>query len=487
MRFWISMVLFFVLSGSLFSQMPDLTFWYNIRNSSYTMDNQIHIRCETIDSPWGITEILFWQDEIWQSLAMEPYSGLTLEAIVPANPENALICRMRTGNDSLVALMPAYLENDTFPPDLNALSLISSDPSGDTLAAAPQALDLLGSGFAFSDSRFYIALQNNGNGFPTNSGGIFPTEFYFYIAGIVNPENVLIDSVAYAFVYGNVPLIINPGLYRISGTEISFESLQYIAGIETSVIGDMLIMSCQIGDLVDDELFGEWPSMSNSLGLDCVTGVYALPSNMYLVDYTMPALLFIDQYIIEPFINQLPVLSDISYQEGESSTSLEVEYFDFNGNFPLVAEVIVPDVGSFQLWPGSFDYSQPVLFSAVIPVAGWDQLILRFSDNGYEFNEEIVVNTSVDNENLAAAGLFSIFPNPCNPLTNLSFQLQEDTWMELTLYNSRGQRVKTIRNDYQPVGSYSVILDLTANSSGQYFCQLKTGNTILSRKIMLLK
>ncbi|MBN1948217.1 MAG: T9SS type A sorting domain-containing protein [Candidatus Cloacimonetes bacterium] len=487
MRFWIPIVLFFIFCGNLFSQIPDLTLWYNIRNSSYTADSQIHIRCETIDAPWGTTEIFFWQDESWQSLAMDTYSEFTLEGIIPADPENTLICRMRTGNDSLAALMPAYLENDIFPPDLNALSLISSDPSGDTLAAAPQALDLLGSGFAFSDSRFYLALQNNGNGFPTNSGGFFPSEFYFYIAGLVNPEHVLIDSVAYAFVYGNIPLVLSPGLYRISGTEISFESLQFIAGIETSIIGDMLVMSCQIDDLVDDELFGEWPSLSNSLGLDCFTGVYALPSDMYLVDYTMPALLFIDQYIIEPFINQLPALGNINYQEGEFSTSIEVEYFDFNGNFPLISEVIVPDAGSYQLWPGSFDYTQPVIFTAEIPVTGWDQLIIRFSDNGYEFSEEVVVNTSADNENLAATNLFSIFPNPCNPATNIRFELQEDAWMELILYNSRGQKVKTIRDEFQPAGSYSMLLDMTANSSGHYFCQLKTGNTIQSRKVILLK
>ena len=339
-----------------------------------------------------------------------------------------MICRFKTWSDSLVGMMPAYVPEDIFPPDLASLSIIAADDAGDTIDPGPEQLDLLGTYFGYSDTRFYLAFQNNGTGFPTNEGGIFPTEFYAYLVGLVNPENVLVDTAGYGLVYTQVPLFFQPGLYRYAGTEISLDNLQQIAEIETAVVDDILYLACDIETLVNDEYFGDWPSLSNSLALDFITASFSisfqdsLQLDYGLVDLSVPSLQVIKEYIIEPFTNVLPVISDISAEIPEEITFLELTYQDENHNFPLIAEVITDQNETFALQPTTFDFSEPVVFEAEIPGSDWDYLSIFFSDNGYEFVEEIVYNTAVGNQTIQPQLSLKVYPNPFNPETVISFQ-----------------------------------------------------------------
>lgn len=495
--------LFLILQLS--AQIPELNIWNNIRHSSYTQEDEIYIRCETIDLPLIQTDLYYlWEDE-WLEVEMQNLSGLTMEAAINGSHEQNMTCRFKTWSDSLVGMMPAYVAADIFPPDLASLSFIADDAVGDTIDPGPEQLDMLGTYFGYSDTRFYLAFQNNGSGFPTDEGGWLPNEFYAYIGGLINPENVLVDTAGYGFVYTQVPLLFQPGLYRYAGSELSLDNLQQIAEIETAVVDDILYLACDSEDLLNDEYFGDWPSLSRALALEFVTASFSislqdsLQIDYALVDLSVPSLQVIDQYIIEPFTNILPVISGISTEITGENTFLQLTYQDDNYNFPLIAEVVTDQNETFELSPSSFDFTEPVLFETELPLSDWDHLTLFFSDNGYEFVQETIFNTSTETNIMQPEMSLSVYPNPFNPSTLISFRLSDFSdreEMDLAIYNIKGQKIREYSfKDFQYsnlTNQYSVFWegkdDLGKRMpSGIYFCNLSSGEKHLTRKLVLLK
>ena len=88
--------------------------------------------------------------------------------------------------------------------------------------------------------------------------------------------------------------------------------------------------------------------------------------------------------------------------------------------------------------------------------------------------------------------LIGNYPNPFNPETKISYSLAKEGNAELTIYNIKGQKVKTLMNDHVDAGEHSVIWNGkdkngTDVSSGVYFCRLKTVDGVQNRKMLLLK
>ncbi|MCK4695217.1 MAG: hypothetical protein KAT74_05625, partial [Candidatus Cloacimonetes bacterium] len=378
MKKMIFLFLLIFLFQLLSAQGFELSFWNNIRNSSYTVDNELHIRCETLELPGLETEIFYTTQEGWESEEMQQFSGFTYEAIIPALLGETQYCRFRTETDTLVGMMPTFISDDIFPPGISELSLVADDPIGDVLVEDAPHLDIIREYFGYSDSRFYSAISNNDGDFPTDSGGFFPDEFYFYTTTIFNPENVLIDSVVYCLIYADIPMVMDPGLYRVTGTEISLESFEWIGDIETVIIDSTLIMACNIETLTNDEYFGEWPNLSNTLGLEFLTCQLTLPSEFLFADFSILSFQNIDQYIIEPFTNILPGISNLGYLNANGYI-FYCTYSDENGHFPIITELEV-NGNTYAFSPDSFDFSSPVEFYTGVVLEDWDEATFRFSD-----------------------------------------------------------------------------------------------------------
>lgn len=84
-------------------------------------------------------------------------------------------------------------------------------------------------------------------------------------------------------------------------------------------------------------------------------------------------------------------------------------------------------------------------------------------------------------------------PNPFNPSTTISFSIQNDSEVELSIYNIKGQKVKTLANNHYGEGIHSIIWDGDDQnghpvSSGLYCYKLNiNGNTAAVKKCLLLK
>jgi photosystem II stability/assembly factor-like uncharacterized protein len=79
------------------------------------------------------------------------------------------------------------------------------------------------------------------------------------------------------------------------------------------------------------------------------------------------------------------------------------------------------------------------------------------------------------------------YPNPFNPTTRIQYSLTTQAHVTLTVYDLLGRQVKTLVNDIQRQGKYSVLFDGRGLSSGVYYYQLRIQNAIMSRTMILLK
>ncbi len=84
------------------------------------------------------------------------------------------------------------------------------------------------------------------------------------------------------------------------------------------------------------------------------------------------------------------------------------------------------------------------------------------------------------------------YPNPFNPTTTISFSIQNNSNVELTVFNIKGQRVKQLISDQLSAGEYSVFWDGRDENykpvgSGIYLYKLIAGDFQRVRKMILMK
>lgn len=79
------------------------------------------------------------------------------------------------------------------------------------------------------------------------------------------------------------------------------------------------------------------------------------------------------------------------------------------------------------------------------------------------------------------------YPNPFNPSTIISYNVPTADKVLLEVYNSLGQRVKTLVDKEQTSGTYNVKWDASRLASGVYYYRIKVGDFVLTKKAVLIK
>jgi hypothetical protein len=184
---------------------------------------------------------------------------------------------------------------------------------------------------------------------------------------------------------------------------------------------------------------------------------------------------------------------DNSEYEIISSSNQIIEINVFNNldnsiyNYPLSVYVKIPDSWDYvrQEQNGIADTlttvvtdSGRVVLANVAPNSG----ILKLSP---------VTPTNIEHENLSVDKfeLFQNYPNPFNPSTKISWQSPVSGWQTLKVYDVLGNEIAVLVDEYKPAGMYNVQFTMQngQSSSGIYFYQLKVGNYIESKKMIILK
>jgi hypothetical protein len=90
--------------------------------------------------------------------------------------------------------------------------------------------------------------------------------------------------------------------------------------------------------------------------------------------------------------------------------------------------------------------------------------------------------------------LYQNYPNPFNPSTTISYNINKNEIVNLSVYDVSGKLVRVlINNEFKPAGRYQVnfntnnINNTSGLSSGIYYYRLSTGNESVTRKMILIK
>ncbi|MBN2413904.1 T9SS type A sorting domain-containing protein [candidate division KSB1 bacterium] len=84
------------------------------------------------------------------------------------------------------------------------------------------------------------------------------------------------------------------------------------------------------------------------------------------------------------------------------------------------------------------------------------------------------------------------YPNPFNPQTTIKYQVPQNVYVTLEIFNINGQKIKTLIREDRMAGYYTVVWDGTndynmAVSTGMYFLKMKAGEYVKIIKMSFLK
>ncbi|NQU68120.1 MAG: T9SS type A sorting domain-containing protein, partial [Candidatus Marinimicrobia bacterium] len=79
------------------------------------------------------------------------------------------------------------------------------------------------------------------------------------------------------------------------------------------------------------------------------------------------------------------------------------------------------------------------------------------------------------------------YPNPFNPVTNITFGLPYDSDVKINVYDMLGREVDQLVNSTLQAGSHKIVWNARNISSGLYVVKMETGNVTKIQKVLLMK
>ena len=109
-----------------------------------------------------------------------------------------------------------------------------------------------------------------------------------------------------------------------------------------------------------------------------------------------------------------------------------------------------------------------------------------------DYDKSVAIEFNPGAPVLQTYSLYQNYPNPFNPNTTISYSIPEANIVNLSVYNIRGELIKTLVNNYQLPSEYTSIWDGTNDygekvASGTYIYKLTTGGVTLSKTMTFVK
>jgi len=131
-------------------------------------------------------------------------------------------------------------------------------------------------------------------------------------------------------------------------------------------------------------------------------------------------------------------------------------------------------------------------FNVIDAPSGMEAVIPFTLQDAYNNHWNYKLKVYVSANNPLGNELFENFPNPFNPTTTIRYSLSKSHNVSLVVYNTLGQKIRTLVDEPQSPGIHAVQWDGTNDngervSSGLYFYRLKAGSLLSTKRMMLLE
>ena len=104
-------------------------------------------------------------------------------------------------------------------------------------------------------------------------------------------------------------------------------------------------------------------------------------------------------------------------------------------------------------------------------------------DGTYRFSNEIEVISG----NVTGFIVSQNYPNPFNPVTNIDYQIPQNSEVTIEIFDLLGNIVDELVNEEKPAGSYSIEFDASSLASGIYYYKFTAGGFVDVKKLVVLK
>jgi len=178
---------------------------------------------------------------------------------------------------------------------------------------------------------------------------------------------------------------------------------------------------------------------------------------------------------------------DLAMANGYSGFN-SVMYNYGNGTFMNPINYLINDY-NFEIAQGDLDQDGDLDLISITTTSEIDAMMIFWN-----MKEQVPVDVDGDGS-FAGPIPFELsqnYPNPFNPVTAIDYSLASQGRVTIEVFNILGQQVRTLIDQTQAAGNYTIYWDGCDNdsravASGIYFYRITAGDFVQTRKMMLLK
>ena len=213
-----------------------------------------------------------------------------------------------------------------------------------------------------------------------------------------------------------------------------------------------------------------------------------------------------NQNLLSDYSNEIEILTELRIIDGPvnlaastiDTTSIQLHWFNGPSSYFswIKVERRIGESGKYSIidsipptQSGYYSYInqdlQPSTTYFYRLYSSYQNLVSSFSNEDSATTSGI---TNVEDEFIIKESeLSQNFPNPFNPNTIISYQLQKQEFVSLKVYDVLGNEIVTLVNEEKLPGKYDVEYNGSNLTSGVYIYKMQAGNFSASKKLILLK
>jgi hypothetical protein len=273
-----------------------------------------------------------------------------------------------------------------------------------------------------------------------------------------------------------------PMLERSYGIAIDNVDNIYISGHfqDTAIFGEDTLISDGSDDVFVSKLSSDgnwmWSRRAGSVDSDrCFALQLDYENNPLVTGYIENTAMFGNNTVT--FTGMRDIFVAALTQDGEWNWAIQAG----GSNVDSGHDISIDTEGNFFV-TGIFSSTAQFGINSITSMGEQDIFIAKLANGTYFKNETIPLITTLSN-----------YPNPFNPSTTIEFSIQNNSPIDISIYNIKGQKINTLTRNEFVKGDHSIIWngdDEYGNpvSSGIYYYKLNiNGKTEAVKKCLLLK